>query len=189
MYARLDVVFEPVPRAHDMKIRIVEREAAAFAARLDHFIDARNDFSLADRAALMRTLIEVGGQSSGSAENADRGFADIHHKPPPFRHFVPGAHENFLPCGWHIPPMAAVAARQPRARPNPHTYARNGVLGPKSRVLYVENNRLSTRVNIHSHSPKRGRLPLRLIPRLCGGCSRWFTAENARRLFLPKSYA
>src|SRR5580658_9018364 len=77
MHSGLDVVFESVPRADDVEARLVESEATAFAARLDHFGDARNDFALADGPALMRAGIFPGIELAIDAENSDRFVANV----------------------------------------------------------------------------------------------------------------
>ena len=83
MPACLDVVFESVPRAYDVQVRFVEGESMAFAAFVDHFVHARDDFPLADRPALVSAFVQIGVEFSARAKNADRGLADINDQPPP----------------------------------------------------------------------------------------------------------
>ncbi len=108
MHARLDVVFKAVPRADDVQIRFIESESVAFAALVNHFVHARNNFSLADGSALVRALIEIGVEIPTDAENSDGRLTDVHDQPAAFRHALARSYEYLLRSGWHIPPIAAI---------------------------------------------------------------------------------
>ncbi len=104
MHAGLDVVFESVPWADDVQVRLIESESVAFAARVNHFVHSRDNFPLADGSALVRALVKIGVEVSANAKNADGGIAHVHDQTPAFRHLLARSYEYLLRSGWHTPP-------------------------------------------------------------------------------------
>src|SRR5271155_6075893 len=91
MCSRLNAELETVPGADDVQPGLVERKALAFAALLDHFRDARNDFALANGTTLMRAAIVIGVDLAPSAEDSDRRVANVNNEASALLQFASGA--------------------------------------------------------------------------------------------------
>jgi len=102
MHAGLDVVFEPVPRANDVWVRFVEGEAVAFAAAIDDFPDARNQFALTNGTALVRADILPGIELALHTEDPDGFLGDVDHQATTLGDAVASANVDSFGRSGHI---------------------------------------------------------------------------------------
>src|SRR5919204_1816560 len=108
--ARLEVELPTVPGTDDVA-PLGETKAAAGLVRRKLFLDARDHFSLTDRAAVVRAMILIGDEAVALAENSDLERVDPQHAIAPFHELAELAHHDLV----HRFTLACPITRAPRA--------------------------------------------------------------------------